>query len=334
MSIQNGQDGYNFVQHHVTNLIGDMETKIYVFETSVQSVEEVQRLKTDIEHLQEIKQWSFDLSDPDFTVFRVEMIKNISTEIIAIFKRFDLKCIPLDPGRKIQPRREYEDEYLINSKSFRAGVTILLISGILFWIGAVTPPYRQWTAIDVTEYLAIIYNNMFNWYIMHIAFILGIIGTFIGLLFCQAAFYSHRNKVWILISSNIYGMGAALAIITFAFRLTVTQWAAKQLLAMSEDWAANFETWMAWSNLLFAIYMMAGYFACFCFGLALNLKHMIPRWVAKLYILFGLCALLLYPFGFLLFEPPLMIHFPFIVGSIGVLRHLKARARTYKPENK
>ncbi len=55
----------------------DMETNVYVFQTSVKSTEEIQFMKVEIERLPGIRRWNFDLDDPDFRVFRIEAEKNI-----------------------------------------------------------------------------------------------------------------------------------------------------------------------------------------------------------------------------------------------------------------
>jgi hypothetical protein len=75
----------------------DMETNVYVFQTSVKSTEEIQFMKVEIELLPGIRRWNFDLDDPDFRVFRIEAEKNISNTVISLFNRFNFRCLELIP---------------------------------------------------------------------------------------------------------------------------------------------------------------------------------------------------------------------------------------------
>ena len=70
-----------------------MKTNVYVFQTSVKSTEEIQFMKVEIERLPGIRQWNFDLDDPDFPVFRIEAEKNISNAVISLFNRFNYRCL-------------------------------------------------------------------------------------------------------------------------------------------------------------------------------------------------------------------------------------------------
>jgi len=74
-----------------------METNVYVFQTSVASTEEIHLIKVEIEALPEIRQWNFDLDDPDFRIFRIEAGENISNKVIALFNRFNFRCLELMP---------------------------------------------------------------------------------------------------------------------------------------------------------------------------------------------------------------------------------------------
>jgi hypothetical protein len=58
---------------------------------------------------------------------------------------------------------------------------LLLIGALVFWAGAVTPPYRQWMGVSIEEYLTIVGGNHRNWYAMHALFAAGTLITFAGL---------------------------------------------------------------------------------------------------------------------------------------------------------
>ena len=65
---------------------------------------------------------------------------------------------------------------------------LLLAGGILFWIGAFTPPWKQWMTADLKEYLSIIHANRINWYFIHITMIFGVLLTAFALqIFSGAA---------------------------------------------------------------------------------------------------------------------------------------------------
>jgi hypothetical protein len=72
-----------------------MKTNVYVFQTSVQSVDEIQQLKGELERVPEIVQWNFDLDDPGFRVFRIVSVKNISNKVISLFEALNFKCVAL-----------------------------------------------------------------------------------------------------------------------------------------------------------------------------------------------------------------------------------------------
>jgi hypothetical protein len=74
-----------------------MKTNVYVFQTSVKSIDEIQPMKVEIERLPGMRQWNFDLDDPGFRVFRIEAETNISAYVISLFNRFNYRCLELTP---------------------------------------------------------------------------------------------------------------------------------------------------------------------------------------------------------------------------------------------
>src|SRR4051812_24946360 len=107
-----------------------MDTNIYVFQTSVQCREEIRLLKSDIEQLTGIKQWNFDLDDPGFRIFRIEAMKNVSGEIVTLFARFNLKCVPLTTRNDNPLLNKINEEDVLNIRLFLCGIIVLLVSGI------------------------------------------------------------------------------------------------------------------------------------------------------------------------------------------------------------
>lgn len=141
----------------------------------------------------------------------------------------------------------------------RWSAILMLAGGIVFWIGAFIPPYRQWMTTDTREYLTIIHYHKINWYLIATCMIMGVMLTVFALqLMSQAVSFSGIYKLRSILSSSAYAFGAIFVIINFGFRLTVTVWTGDQL-ATTGQLQDSFQTWMDWSNLLFAIYMILAY---------------------------------------------------------------------------
>ena len=202
---------------------------------------------------------------------------------------------------------------------------ILLLSGaVLFWIGAFWPPYKQWTTSDVKEYLSIIHTHKINWYIIHGFFIAGILITLFAVqLFSQSLQSAGAGKIYSSTGSTAFLFGSSFWIINIAFRLSVTIWAAGQL-AEKNILPDSFQTWMNWSNLLFAIYMILAYTGTGFLGLALKETSLLPMWVSWLCIVFGFVAVPGYLVRFPFFAPPLMVYLPLIITAVMILLKTKA----------
>lgn len=64
---------------------------IYVFKTSVNCNEDIQRIKSQLETMQWITKWNFDLEDCD-RIFRVETSLNDPGRIIEILQENGYEC--------------------------------------------------------------------------------------------------------------------------------------------------------------------------------------------------------------------------------------------------
>jgi hypothetical protein len=200
---------------------------------------------------------------------------------------------------------------------------LMLAGGIAFWIGAFIPPYKQWMTSDTREYLTIIHTHKINWYFIASFMMVGVVATFLAIqLMSQAAQFSSLGKLYSILSASAYSFGAIFVIINFAFRLTVTVWAGDRLIANGEL-EPSFQTWMDWSNLLFAAYMILAYLSIGFFGLALQDLDIVPYWVIWFCILFGFGGILGFIVQLPLFAPPLMIHLPFIITGVVLLLKMK-----------
>ena len=112
----------------------------------------------------------------------------------------------------------------------RWSALLILAGGILFWIGAFWPPYKQWMTTDTKEYLSIVQSHKTAWYIMHICFALGVTVSLLGVQNLSTTLVLlNGNKLLSSIISTAYLIGSGFWLLNIAFRLTVTLWAGQQL---------------------------------------------------------------------------------------------------------
>ena len=198
---------------------------------------------------------------------------------------------------------------------------LLLSGGIIFWIGAFWPPSKQWLTNDTREYLLIINSFRTNWYIIHGLFLAGIVASLFGVqLFSSLLLPLSKRPVLLIVANTSFLIGSIFWILNISFRLTATVWAAGQLAGTGQqpDW---FQTWMDWSNMIFAAFMLLSYFAIGCLGYALLYSGLTPIRVSWFCTVFGFAGTVLYLFRFPLFAPPLMVYLPIIIlGFTAILK--------------
>lgn len=203
-----------------------------------------------------------------------------------------------------------------------AGI-LLLVGGIIFWIGACTPPYKWWMTKDLKEYLSLIHENKRIWYFISATFLVGVLLTIFGMRLFALALQNSGQKVFPQIGILSFVFGSAFWILNIAFRITVTVWAANQL-SENNSVHPSFQTWMDWSNLIFAIYMVLAYFAVGCMGYSLHQLHMLPSWTSWVCMFFGFGGSVLYLCRVPVFDPPLMVHAPLMITGIMILLKIKS----------
>lgn len=210
----------------------------------------------------------------------------------------------------------------LNIPEMRWAGILLLAGGLIFWIGAFSPPYKQWMTKDVREYLSIIHGHKPNWYFIHGAFTVGVLLTLFGVQLLTHAMTRAGAGVYSQLAFTGFLFGSLFWIMNIAFRLTVTVWAADKL-STSTILEPSFKTWMDWTNLLFAIYMVLAYLAIGAMGLAAKDLDLLPPWVTSTCIWFGFAGAALYFLRFPVFEPPLMVHTPLILLGLVILLTIK-----------
>ena len=212
-----------------------------------------------------------------------------------------------------------------NATLLKWAAILMLSGGVLFWIGAFTPPWRQWMTSDTKEYLAIIHDNQLGWFLIHSPMVVGVILTVFSLqLLSSATPFSGTGKLFSDIGANAFFFGSILLVLNFAFRLTVTLWVADQFAKTNEvqPW---FNTWFDWSNLIFAIHCVLAYAAVGFMGLALRYLSVLPSWTTWFCIIYGFAGSIGFIVRFPLFVAPLMIHLPFMICGVALLIKLKTR---------
>jgi len=178
----------------------------------------------------------------------------------------------------------------IDNNLFKVSAILLLAGGIIFWFGAFFPPYKQWTTDNLKEYLFIVDTHRVNWYIIHAAFLIGVIITVFGTqLLSQSLINSGANKVFSLLCFSSYLTGSVFWIMNIAFRVTVTIWFAGKV-AEQEQLFGFFKSMNDWSNLIFSVYMVLAYFSIGSMGMALMDIPLVPRWVDWFCIIMGFSA--------------------------------------------
>ena len=199
---------------------------------------------------------------------------------------------------------------------------VLLSGGIIFWIGAWTPPYRWWMTGDIKEYLTLVHDNKLVWYFIAATFAIGVVITLFGIQLFSLVLQDTDQRIMPQIGFTAFSFGSAFWILNIAFRATVTVWVATQL-SETGVLEPSFKTWMDWSNLIFSIYMVLAYFGIGCLGYALKQTDVLPDWTGWMCMIFGFAGSVLYLVRFPVFAPPLMVHTPLIITGIVILTKIK-----------
>jgi hypothetical protein len=199
----------------------------------------------------------------------------------------------------------------------------LLISGwLIFWAGAVTPPWRWWYAIPVDEYLRLIAAHRTTWLVIAALFALGSLLTLAGVTLLAPELRAAGDTRWSRLAEVALVVGTIGWLAALAFRATATITAAMELGA-SGSVPSWFVPVRSWTGALFGLYMVLAYLAIAGLGAALLATPLVPRWVGWAHLVFGLAGAVGFVARIPLFDPPLMI--PLLPGILGVMLLLQSR---------
>lgn len=195
----------------------------------------------------------------------------------------------------------------------KVGAALLILGGLIFWAGAFTPPYKQWSA-SYPEYLEIIHQHKLAWIFINSAMGLGVLVTIFGFHLLGQQLSLVNDSVFGLAGRVAFQFGAVFWIIHLVYRLTIEPWLAAQIA----DGGTVSELLMnlrLWNGAFFGIYMVLAYAAIALFGIGLLSTGLLPAWIGWVALIFGAMGVIGFPAGLLFFEPPLMIHLvPIILG--------------------
>lgn len=198
----------------------------------------------------------------------------------------------------------------------RAAAWVFVAGWVIFWIGAFTPPWRQWMS-PLIEAHSIIGRHPVAWH-----FINGCIA--VGSLVTAAAFVLHAQatsaKPWATVAAASYGFAVAMFLVNLSFRHTVQVWAAEAVVRTGEL-PTGYVVWYRFAGLLFGVYGVLAYLAVAALGASLLESPHLPRWIAWGNLIGGslLAALMLgnLPPA----NAPLMVHLgPGLAGLFVLLR--------------
>jgi len=207
------------------------------------------------------------------------------------------------------------------SSHLRAAAILLVCGWVTFWAGAVNPAaWRFFTSASLHEFLEIVAAHQVAWLWIAGSFALGVFLTLMGLVVLGTSLRAAGDRVWSELGQGAFLFGSILWLISIAFRATAMISAAKdtKFSGVVPPW---FESIRAWSDALFAIYMVLAYLAIAAYGKALLATGLAPRWIARIHVIFGLFGAVAFIARLPMFNPPLMIHLlPGILGVVLLLQ--------------
>ena len=199
------------------------------------------------------------------------------------------------------------------SGTLRAAAWLLFAGGACAIVGAMLPPYRQWTA-PLEEGLRAIAGNPVGWWSIHAGFFLGTVLSAVGLALFAAGLRGRPGGDWALVAAVAFAMAGTAWIVNIAYRVSVWNWAAEQFVATGSVPAA-FTPLHRLAAVLFSVFSLVGYASVACLGMALLGADLGPAWLRWGTLVCGVTA------GFVVgYNVPFIMYIPFVAIGIMLLR--------------
>lgn len=155
-------------------------------------------------------------------------------------------------------------------------------------VGAFWPPYKQWSA-PLPEALRVIADHPIGWRCIHAGFLFGTVVSTLGLSVLAYGLRGQSGGALALAVAVAFGIASVLWFTNMAFRLSVTTWAADELVATGTI-PATYTPWKSFAALLFAFFSSLGYLSVAGCGWTILLAGIGPRWLGWLLVGWGLSA--------------------------------------------
>lgn len=190
------------------------------------------------------------------------------------------------------------------NKALTASATLLILGSTFTFISATTFPTTALSSIAADLFGH--YWTSAGFFISELVFLLAMNRLRAVLILHNAA--PHRSGFIAIM------IGGILWFIHLGIRLTVMVWAADELSATGVT-PEYYEKSDLWIGVPYAAYMLLTYAGFIAFGLALRQTSLVPSWLSRFTILFGLVTPVLFAIGIGPFRMPIAIQImPWLIG--------------------
>lgn len=197
--------------------------------------------------------------------------------------------------------------------ALRNAAWFLLVGAALGFVGACTPPYRQWSA-PLEEGLRVIATHPIGWRLIHLGFITGIWLIVVGLATLTHATRDTPHFSLALATTILMALAALCWSANIADRLGPLVTTANQLLARG-SLPTGVTNWGPTQRLLFVGFSLLGYLAVALSGWWALRSGLAPRGLAWTLVAWGLTG------GFVVgMNVPVVVYIPFGVLAVYLLR--------------
>lgn len=172
--------------------------------------------------------------------------------------------------------------------ALRVAAYLFIGGAIASLVGACWPPYRQWYA-PLDEGLRVIAAHPVGWRCIHAGFLVGNTLTIFAFAALAYGLGGRPGGLLATMAACAYLVAALAWFGNIAVRLTVTPWAAAELVA-TQSIPESFAQWRQFAGVLFVIFSAFGYVSVAAAGGAVLGARLAPTWVGWSLVGWGLSA--------------------------------------------